>query len=116
AVCRPRGAPRAVKILYLATRPPWPPVDGGRVLMNATIEGLVARGHEVTVVAPRYDTQAIAVPAGVILALQEAAPRGPLAVGMARIGGVPVPVARHEQPAVRAAVARLLDERRFDLV
>jgi glycosyltransferase involved in cell wall biosynthesis len=45
-----------VKVLYVATRSPWPPVDGGRVLMAHTIDGLLARGHRVTVVAPALGT------------------------------------------------------------
>lgn len=42
-----------MKILVVATKSPWPPVDGGRLLLKSTLEGLAARGHRLTLVAPR---------------------------------------------------------------
>ena len=30
-----------MNILFIASRPPWPPTDGGRVLMAYTVEGLL---------------------------------------------------------------------------
>ena len=41
-----------MNILFLATKPPWPAVDGGRLLVRYTLEGLQAAGHRVTLVAP----------------------------------------------------------------
>ena len=49
-------------VLFVATRSPWPSVDGGRVLMAHTIAGLRARGHAVTVVAPNPDGSATPPP------------------------------------------------------
>jgi len=51
-----------VTVLFVATRSPWPSVDGGRVLMARTIAGLRARGHVVTVVAPDPDGTATPPP------------------------------------------------------
>jgi len=48
-----------VNVLFVATRSPWPSVDGGRVLMAQTIAGLRARGHRVTLVAPEPDDRAL---------------------------------------------------------
>jgi len=42
----------------VATRSPWPSQDGGRVLMARTLEGLHARGHTVTLVAPAAEPNA----------------------------------------------------------
>lgn len=113
-----------MKILFLATRSPWPPADGGRLLMALTIEGLLARGHEVTVVAP-----ARPAPAG-----ESDRPSGPEHPRLA-VHGIPVsarsrvrsfleswgrrePVSSAAQRwlPVAAAVARLVAERRFDVV
>ena len=58
-----------MRILWVATKSPWPPVDGGRLLLWETLGALAAAGHDVTLVAP-------APPAG--LAEARAAPRGAL--------------------------------------
>lgn len=44
-----------MNVLLVATRSPWPSIDGGRVLMAQTIAGLRRRGHRVTLVAPAPD-------------------------------------------------------------
>ncbi len=36
----------------IATKAPWPPIDGGRVALLNTIDALAAFGHEITLVAP----------------------------------------------------------------
>ena len=41
-----------MNILWVATKAPWPAVDGGRLLMRLTLEALAEMGHKVTVVAP----------------------------------------------------------------
>ncbi|MDD4603461.1 MAG: glycosyltransferase family 4 protein [Bacteroidales bacterium] len=40
-----------MKILFLCNKSPWPPKEGGPMAMNMLIEGLVAAGHEVKVLA-----------------------------------------------------------------
>jgi len=109
------------KVLLVATKAPWPPIDGGRVLLRNTLEGLAALGCRVTLVAP-------VDPAGFDLAevaralspwceprLVAAAPRHPL-LALLRAGGAPLSVARHTLPAVRREVERVLADRTFDLV
>ena len=44
-----------VRILCVATKPPWPPRDGGRLALWLTLQGLAAAGHEIVLVAPRDD-------------------------------------------------------------
>ena len=44
-----------LRILYVATKPAFPPSDGGRLLMWNTIVQLAARGHRITFVAPDLD-------------------------------------------------------------
>ncbi|MDA8017641.1 MAG: glycosyltransferase [Thermoanaerobaculia bacterium] len=41
-----------MKILWVATKAPWPPVDGGRLLLWNTLAALRQAGDEVTLVAP----------------------------------------------------------------
>ena len=54
-----------MKILVVATKAPWPPVDGGRLLLLNTLEALAAAGCRVTLVAPvdasaRFDLDRVA--------------------------------------------------------
>ncbi|HEX5759641.1 MAG TPA: hypothetical protein VF121_10635, partial [Thermoanaerobaculia bacterium] len=48
----------------IATKAPWPPVDGGRRLLWNTLEGLAAEGVRAALVAPvdpaRFDLAAVA--------------------------------------------------------
>lgn len=39
-------------ILWIATKPPWPTVDGGRLLLFNSLRALAGAGHRVTLVAP----------------------------------------------------------------
>ena len=41
-----------MRILWVATKPPAPPADGGRLLQLLTLEALAARGARITLVAP----------------------------------------------------------------
>jgi len=91
-----------LNVLIVATKSPWPPVDGGRLLLSLTLEGLERAGCRVTLVAPG---------AGVPLAR----PVSPLRA-VARSWRIPLALARHEQPAVRREVERRLAAERFDLV
>jgi len=86
-----------LKVLIVATKSPWPPVDGGRLLLSLTLEGLERAGCRVALVAP------------------EARPVSPLRA-VARSWRIPLALARHEQPAVRREVERRLAAERFDLV
>lgn len=106
-----------LKILVVATKSPWPPIDGGRLLLWGTIEALAAAGHRVTLVAPedgrrlREGEQAlreVCTPR-----LVEAGPRPPLVALASRL---PFTVARHRLARVRREVERRLGEERFDVV
>lgn len=121
-----------MNILFVTTKAPWPLVDGGRVLVRNTIEGLAARGHRITLVTPvtangtgdsgAGETAALEPGRAEIEALCEvhAVPvraRSLVgAVARARTRGLPVSIARHTQGRVRKVVAALLAERSFDVV
>jgi GT2 family glycosyltransferase len=55
--CHAAGPPRLhfppiVRILFVATKSPFPPRDGGRLALWLTLQGLAAAGHQLTLVAP----------------------------------------------------------------
>ena len=107
----------------MASRPPWPPTDGGRVLMAYTIEGLVARGHDITVVAPtpagRDNPAELGAPVSPRLRLRIVPDRPPpkaAAAVLSLIQGLPVSVVGQSSPPTRVEVARLLGTEPFDVV
>jgi hypothetical protein len=91
-----------LNVLVVATKSPWPPVDGGRLLLALTLEGLEAAGCRTTLVAPE---------------LRPASP-GLVAV-RSLFSGQPLAIARHRQANLVRDVERLLSAEaaeRFDLV
>lgn len=106
----------ALNVLIVATKAPWPPIDGGRLLLKTTLEGLAAAGCRITLVAP-VDSD----PGEVSKALSAwCVPRlvlaAPLSPARAMLRRAPLSIARHSLTAVRREVDRLLETRRFDLV
>lgn len=111
-----------LNILIVATKPPWPPVDGGRVVVLNTVDALAAAGHRITLVAP-IDPAADRGAARDALAgrcraeLVPALPPGMLAAALsALLRGRPLTVERHRLRAVADRVRRLIASERFDLV
>ncbi len=116
-------SPNAPRILVAATKAPWPPMDGGRLLLWQTLSGLAAAGVRVTLVAPVDPRQFTMAAVGEALAevcepwLVAARPAGMArAVCRAVAANVPLSVARHAVPAVRRRVVEALAAGRFDLV
>jgi polysaccharide biosynthesis protein PslH len=112
-----------VKILVLATKAPWPPRDGGRLLLANTLAGLADAGLRPVLVAPfegdaaAREEVAAALAGWCVPVLVPARPTGPLpALARSLTGGVPFSVARHSLAAVRREAARRLAAERFDLV
>jgi hypothetical protein len=44
-----------MRILCVATKPPWPPRDGGRLALALTLQGLAEAGHQIFVIAAAHD-------------------------------------------------------------
>lgn len=112
-----------MKILVVATKAPWPPVDGGRFLLRNTLEALAAAGHRPVLVAPvdpaRFDLGAVRTELSSCCEprLVPDAPGHPLPSALRSwVSGMPLSVARHALPAVRREVERCLAEERFDVV
>lgn len=97
--------PGARRLLWVTTKPPWPPVDGGRLVAARTIEALAAAGHSVEVLSPDVGPEA-AAPAGIELRRVAARPRPwLLAAPRAWFSGRALSITRHDLPGLRAAVA-----------
>ncbi|HYG65127.1 MAG TPA: glycosyltransferase [Thermoanaerobaculia bacterium] len=110
-----------MNLLVLATKAPWPPIDGGRLLLLHTLEGLAAAGCRPVLVAPvnpaQFDLETVAgelstwceprlVPASPV----------PAAAALARSWRAPLAITRHSLAPVRREVEELLRTSRFDLV
>ncbi len=107
----------ALNVLWVATKTPWPPDDGGRLVAANTIEALAAAGHRVTVVAPSRGGPPMQAPADIGLHLVPTRPRSlPEALLSSVVRGIPVSIARHTLSAVRELVADLLAREHFDVV
>ncbi len=113
-----------MRILWLGTKLPWPPADGGRLLSFDTIR-LLSRSHRVTLVVPD------SVPAREAERRRAAGelapfcdlhvvpvPERPRLASLARsIAGIrPFTIDRHRHAAVDAHVERLLRNEEYDLV
>jgi glycosyltransferase involved in cell wall biosynthesis len=110
----------ALSLLVVATKAPWPPIDGGRVLLLNTLQALAAMGCRLALVAP-VDPKAFdlgeaarALSPWCEPLLVPAAPLQP-AVALLRSPGAPLSIARHSLSAVRREVERRLSAGRFDL-
>ena len=105
--------PRSPALLWVTTKTPWPPIDGGRLLVVETLRALHAAGVAITLVAPALAGKAAATAAAGPLGefcravLVPVRSRGRLASLLsAKVLRVPVTLARHRQRRVREAVAR----------
>lgn len=111
-----------MNLLVLATKAPWPPIDGGRFLLRNTLEALAAAGCRATLVAPvdpgQLDPDRVAaeLSSWCVPRLVPAAPARPAAALLRSFRGAPFSIARHSLAPVRREVERSLAAERFDLV
>jgi glycosyltransferase involved in cell wall biosynthesis len=115
-----------MKILFVATKPPWPTVDGGRLLLWHTLAALAERGADLTLVAPadRHPDREIATAklksiCRTFLPSRDEPTRlksllFDLLPGVLR--GIPVSIIRHRLASVSNQVRDLLSREAFDLV
>ena len=118
-----RAAPvDRLRILYVATKPAYPPQDGGRLLIWNTLVELAARGHLVTYVAPDLDSDTV-VPLEHLETVCESVHLVPArpssiwwAAAAALIARKPLSVLRHTHRAEQRVIADLLHRQRFDVI
>lgn len=110
----------AMRLLWIATKPPWPAVDGGRLAQALTLEALGKNGVEATVVAPAVGPVESPPPQLAGQVRLETVDTGlrsrPLAIGISWLTGRPVALVRHDLVRVRRRVAELVERERFDAV
>lgn len=104
-----------MRLLWIATKSPWPPIDGGRRLLLSELEALAAAGVALTLVAPCPGPDARRAEARRRLSpicrpvLLPVGPRSwPVALALAAGRGLPATVARHTHAAVRLEAARIV--------
>jgi hypothetical protein len=112
-----------VRLLVVATKAPWPPVDGGRLLLLRTLEGLAAAGVRATLVAPLDSRRHALESVTAALApwcepqLVLARPAGAASTLLRSAGHrQPLTISRHTLPPVRRRVEGLLAARHFDVI
>lgn len=111
-----------MRLLWIATKPPVPPIDGGRLVAWTTLQALAEAGVEITLVAPLPPGEDAAAIEGELAAvchprLVRTAPRGRVpALLRSVLGARPYAVVRHTLPAVAREVERLVASERFDAV
>jgi len=117
------GRRASLRLLWVSTKAPWPPRDGGRLLQLETLRLLAESAGEVEVelVAPvprgELAATAHALEGLCLPRLVAAQPRPlPLAALLSAARRVPVTAVRHELPAVGRAVARAAAGGAFDVV
>ncbi len=109
-------------VLWVATKAPWPPVDGGRRLLLDTLRALAAAGHRLTLVAPIGDAGSAERAASELASCCRphlvVARRRPLVLDAlrAQLARRPLTLVRHALPAVRRRASELLRGGGFDLV
>jgi hypothetical protein len=115
---RPAGI---LRILYVATKPPYPPSDGGKLLMWNTLKDLAGRGHDTTFVAPKLGET---TPEVVEEISKHCRPRlvscrpGRLLPSLvkAQFNQRPLSILRHSHPALRRTLLEELAQGSFDVV
>jgi hypothetical protein len=112
-----------VKVLCAATKAPWPPRDGGRLLLLETLKALAAVDQRVDLVAPvdpEVDDPATIerelAPYCAPHLVPSGTPGAFATLLRAAWTGTPLSIARHARASVRERVARLLEKDSYDVV
>lgn len=113
-----------MRLLWIATKAPWPPRDGGRLLLAESLAALAAQGVRITLVAPVTRSAHAATHAALAAVceprLVATRPRSrAFAALSAAVSGTPYSLTRHARPELAREVARALqhlDAAPFDLV
>jgi len=120
ASCRP-STETGMRVLFVATKAPFPVSDGGRLLMWHTLRELSTRGHQVTFVAPDLGaTRQGAVEHIARFCRPHLVPCRPgrLLPSMirAQLTRQPISVLRHTHKALQKVIHEELDQRKYDVI
>ncbi|HEX2465462.1 MAG TPA: glycosyltransferase family 4 protein [Thermoanaerobaculia bacterium] len=107
------------RVLVVATKCPWPPTDGGRLVLAETLRAVADAGAEVTLVCPQHEDSAGAAHSarnGVEAANHVVVARRALPwIYTLLRPGTPATIVRQTNDASLEAVERLVAERPFDV-
>jgi hypothetical protein len=110
-----------MRILWVGTKTPWPPIDGGRLVASVTLDALAAAGVHITFVAPRGATNvhisSVHASSRIAPTLTDDRPRPwTRALVTSLWSGRPATIERHAAPRLAAVVAHLMRTQTFDVV
>jgi len=108
-----------MRILCVATKPPWPPCDGGRLALALMLQGLAEAGQEIHLIAPANSAKVANANRLDSISVQEIiVPRipWPLAAARALHRRRSLSVARHHHAELERAVGAALTRFRPDIV
>ena len=102
-----------MRILIVATKPPDPPGDGGRLVLHQTLRALSDAGHQLVVIAPRPADDHSPLPSDAEnpyrqICIDARPPSTTKIVLRAIMGRRSLSVMRHDHPVLRAAVTELI--------
>jgi len=111
-----------LRILYVATKPAYPPQDGGRLLIWNTLTELASRGHRITYIAPDLGEDTV-IPRQHLEEVCESVhlvPSRPSALwysaAAATVARKPLSMVRHTHRAVQSAIEDQLDRQLHDII
>jgi polysaccharide biosynthesis protein PslH len=109
-----------MRLLWIGTKPPTPPRDGGRLVALTTLRALAAQGVEIHLVAAAADGSDLHEAALAELCtphLVAARPLGQVrSAALSLAGSLPYSIVRHRHREVTRVAERLLSEVAFDAV
>lgn len=108
-----------MRLLWIATKPPLPPVDGGRLVAATTLAALAEQGVEIDLVAPSPDIGTVKTSLAAfchphLIPVSNRTKVGDLLRSAVRRR--PFSIVRHEHEPMRRKVAELLERGRHDAV
>ena len=111
-----------LRILYVATKPAYPPHDGGRLLIWNTLTELASRGHRVTYIAPDLgeDTAGPQHHLESVCESVHLVPAQPTGLAWSAAAALltrkPLSVLRHTHRNVQRVIVEQLDGQPFDVI
>ena len=113
-----------MNILLLCNKPPWPPLEGGPIAMNAMIQGLLKNGHQVKVLSVntnKYNVKAEDIPdeykksTGIELVYLDLSIK-PIPAFIHLLKNKSYHISRFVSADFEKALSRILKEERFDII
>lgn len=113
-----------MNILLLCNKPPWPPLEGGPIAMNAMVKGLLNAGHKVKVLSVntnKYNVQSWDIPddyqksTGIELVYLDLSIK-PLPAFFSLIKNESYHISRFISKDFESALTRILKSEKFDII